>query len=221
MKPLLTRTLAHIAALLALLALIPGALHRGLVEAVLMGPQVSERLAETGVQSKVTAVLLDFRALDTLLEVTVLAAAAVGTLALPPPQPPARRMPCYSLLPSWLIPRLAPLIFLLVAYLWWAGSSRPGGAFQAGASLTGVLLLLYFVGRIGTLLPRPGTGLRLAVAGPLLFLAIGLLPLATGAVFLDHPEAWSKALILTIEAGLTVAIGGALGLLATGGGDIR
>ena len=211
--------LSRLAAVFALLALIPGALVRIGADATLLSPQVKGQLAASGVESPVTAVLLNFRSLDTLLEVSVLAAAVIGALALPPPRPPSRDVPPYSLLPTWLIPRMAPVMGMLVIYLWWAGSSQPGGAFQAGAAFTGLLLLLYFIERPGHALVRRSTGLRLALLGPAVFLAVGALPLLGGAVFLHYPEGLSKAAILTIEAGLTASIGGALALLATGSGE--
>jgi multisubunit Na+/H+ antiporter MnhB subunit len=213
--------ISRIAALVAVAALIPGALWIGGMDQTLLAPMVRASLPATGLESAVTGVLLDFRAFDTLLEVTVLAAAAFGAFNLPAPRPPPQEVFHFSTLPTWLIPRLAPLIGLLVIYLWWAGSSRPGGAFQAGAALTGVLLLLYFIERVGETLPHARTGLRLALAGPLLFLAAGLIPLAAGGAFLDHPEGWTKPLILAVEAALTVSIGGALALLATGGGEVQ
>jgi multisubunit Na+/H+ antiporter MnhB subunit len=207
---------SRIAALLAALAIAPGLLHR-LPAGDLLAPAVAARLAESGVDSAVTAVLLNFRALDTLLEVSVLAAAVIGALARPV-RPPPPAVPVDSLLPAWLIPRLLPLIGLLVVHLWWAGSSRPGGAFQAGAALTGLLLLLHYT-RTAAWQAARGGALALALGGPLLFLAVGLLPVAGGGTFLDYPPGWATALILVIEAGLTAAVGAALLLLALGGGE--
>jgi multisubunit Na+/H+ antiporter MnhB subunit len=120
-----------------------------------------------------------------------------------------------------LVARLALLILLLAVYLWWAGSSRPGGAFQAGAALTGVLLLLRFTRQAQPLVGFVAASSGPAVAGPLLFLAIGLLPLAAGAPFLDYPDGWAKVMILTIEAGLSISVGAALALLAIGGREGR
>lgn len=210
--------LSRIAAALALLALVPGALIRTGANAILLEPEVSAQLAASGVQSQVTAVLLNFRSLDTLLEVSVLSGAVIGTLALPPAPPPPRNVPPYSLLPTWFIPRLGVIISLLVVYLWWAGSHQPGGAFQAGAALTGLLLLLHFIERPRPTMAPSDAWFRLSAAGPLIFLAAGTLPLLGGRALLDYPGTWSKAIILTVEAGLTASIGAALTLLATGGG---
>lgn len=212
---------ARLAALLAVPVVLAGINRLGAADAPLLAPLVAGRLDLSGVESPVTAVLLNFRALDTLLEVTLLAGAVIGARALPPPQPPPRDIPRYSLLPTWLIPRLTPLVLLLVAYLWWAGSSRPGGAFQAGAAFTGALLLLHFIGRAGGAVVRSESLLWLAVAGPLLFLLVGAIPAAGGGALLDYPDGTATALILLIEAGLTTAIGGALALLAIGGGEGR
>jgi multisubunit Na+/H+ antiporter MnhB subunit len=213
--------ISRLAAIIALFAVAPGIIIRSAAHDPLLTAQVTANLGASGVESPVTAVLLNFRSLDTLLEVSILAAAVLGVLALPPARPPARAIPPMSMLTEQLIPRLAPLIGLVVIYLWWAGSSRPGGAFQAGAALTGLLLLFHFAERSARKWSAPGAALGLALAGPLLFLAIGLLPLAWGAMFLDYPVGGAKAAILTIEAGLTVSIGGALALLALGGSTDR
>jgi hypothetical protein len=81
----------------------------------------------------VTAVLLNFRGYDTLLEIAVLTSALVGVWALGPAPRIKETTPSPVLLGmnSVLIP-LAPMI---CAYLLWAGARAPGGAFQAGAVL--------------------------------------------------------------------------------------
>ena len=59
--------------------------------------------------------------------------------------------------------------------------------------------------------------LRLAlIAGPLVFLLIGLGGLWLGAAFLAYPEAYAKALIVVIEVGMMLTIAVTLGLLTAG-----
>lgn len=55
-----------------------------------LAQEVTANLAESGVSNPVTAVLLNFRAYDTLLELAVLLAAALGILALGPARSGAR-----------------------------------------------------------------------------------------------------------------------------------
>lgn len=175
---------------------------------------VDAELMRSGVENPVTAVLLNFRALDTLYEVSVLALAAVATLSLKPTDALAESPPPAALL-EWLVPRLVPVVVLFAGYLWWAGSSRPGGAFQAGTTLAALLLLLALSRRHEHLHdwgPR-----AVAMGGPLAFLLVGSGMALAGYAFLEYPPGWDKALIVSVEAALTAAIGVTLALLAVGG----
>lgn len=166
---------------------------------------VEANMAASGVTHPVTAVLLNFRGYDTLLEVGVLLIALLAVLAVgaraTPPAPatgePAKRM----------FARLAvPLMVLVAVYLLWAGAVQPGGAFQAGAVLAAAAVLLHLTG----LLPgwgAPGLPLRVGLAaGFLIFLVVAGALLAQGAM-LSYPPAQAGRLILLIEAGLTVSLG--------------
>ena len=167
--------------------------------------QVTGRLPESGVSHPVTAVLLNYRGYDTLLEVAVLLLALVGILAagseagatVPKAAHPVLRTPA----------RLAaPLMVLTAIYLLWAGAFRPGGAFQAGAVLAAAAVLLHLVG----LVPgwrSPTVRLRLGLAaGFVLFLAVAAALLTQGAL-LAFPPARAGLMILLIEATLTVSLG--------------
>jgi multisubunit Na+/H+ antiporter MnhB subunit len=93
---------------------------------------VTEHIDASGVTNPVTAVLLNFRAYDTLLELAVLLAAMLGIAAISPARP-AYQSPgtLFVGLVDWLVPAL----IITGAYLLWTGSHSPGGAFQAGALL--------------------------------------------------------------------------------------
>lgn len=176
--------------------------------------QVDAELMDSGVENAVTAVLLNFRALDTLYEVSVLALAAVVTLSLKPTDALAESPPPAPLL-EWLVPRLVPVVVLYAGYLWWAGSTRPGGAFQAGTTVAAMLLLLALSRRHENFHdwgPR-----AIAMAGPLAFLLVGSITALAGSAFLEYPPSWDKAVIVSIEAVLTAAIGVTLAVLAAGG----
>ena len=173
--------------------------------------QVASRLPEAGAGHAVTAVLLDFRSYDTLLEVAVLLVAVVVAMALREAQPDGPdRMglanPLLRAVMGWLL----PLMLLVAAYLLWAGSSRPGGAFQAAAVLaaSGVLLRLAGVGF--NWLEHP-LRLRMVLAlGLAVFVAVGSGTLIAGRDFLDYPREAAAGLILTIEIALTLSIALAL-----------
>lgn len=173
--------------------------------------QVQEHLPETGTEHPITAVLLSFRALDTLLEIAVLVVAVLvgvqgvsgrGELSI-------FANPLLVGLVNWL----APLLWLVAVYLLWSGGHQPGGAFQAGALLAASLIMLRLVGRLPV--NAKSTWLRVSwVAGVGVFLLVATLSWWLGAPFLGYPDGWQKTLIFAIEAALTLSIGWVLfGLL--------
>jgi multisubunit Na+/H+ antiporter MnhB subunit len=212
------------AAARALLALLMLGLFGGLAMAVLslsepapgLAAAVAEHLAASGVDHPVTAVLLNFRGYDTLLEMVVLLLALVGVWSV------GRARGCAGHAPGPLLrqlPRLlAPLMVLVAGYLLWVGAHAPGGAFQAGSLLGGVGILLCLSGQP---LPRWADGpvLRLAaLLGVAVFalLGVAVVLLPDGAP-LAWPPALAKHLILTIELAAMLSIGVILAALFTGG----
>lgn len=174
--------------------------------AVQLSKQVAEHMAKSGVEHPVTAVLLNFRGYDTLLEVMVLFVAFIGILAVTRTAPGHAAETAPDAVLVTLARLLTPLIVLTAGYLLWAGAYRPGGAFQAAALLAAAAVLLH----LARLLPAwdtPRLPLRLGLAGGgLLFLGVATLLIAEGAL-LTYPVANAGKLILFIESGLTVSLG--------------
>lgn len=174
--------------------------------AVRLAEHLGTRLDASGVKHAVTAVLLNFRGYDTLLEIAVLLLALLGVLVAAGEPSSGQRM---NGSPQPILQSMArilvPLMVLIAGYLLWAGSHRPGGAFQAGAVLAAAGVLLHLAG----LMPAwgdPGRLLRAGLTeGFLLFLSVATLPLLQGAM-LQYPSRWAGALILAIEAGLTLSL---------------
>lgn len=164
-------------------------------------------LPASGVSHPVTAVLLNFRGYDTLLEVAVLLLAVLGVqggrqrnrgAATGPIAP----QPALQALARLLVP---PMI-MVAGYLLWAGAHAPGGAFQAAAVLGGAAVLLRMAGSIGNW-NAPQSALRAAlVAGLLVFLAVAAAGLSSGSL-LRYPSGLAALLILLVEASLTVSLG--------------
>lgn len=178
-----------------------------------LGEAARSRLAETGIESPVTAVLMSFRAYDTLLELTVLLAAYSGIRAgRVPLRLGAARVPVVLELLNQL---LAPFLALFAAYLLWAGSHSSGGAFQAGAVLGAAGVLLALSGGA----PRvPAWAARASIVlGSAVFTAVGVVTLAVGGRLLEYPFPYAKALILLIEAAAMWSIGATLLVLLVGG----
>jgi len=169
--------------------------------------QVAGALGASGVSHAVTAVLLNFRGYDTLLEVVVLLLALLGLLACRGEHDPvatAADAPAEPLARA-LSRRATPVLTLTAVYVLWAGTTQPGGAFQAAALLAATAVLLHIT-RIVPAWERLGFARRLgAAAGVLLFLGIAAALLAEGAL-LRYPPAYAGSLILLIESGLTVSL---------------
>lgn len=175
-----------------------------------------------GIENRVTGVLLAFRAYDTLLESFVLLGALVAVWSLAPtgawpgrPADPGMADAPMRRVAGTFGQLLLPVALVMAAYLVWAGSDLPGGAFQAGTVLAGGLLVAAMGGTVG--LPQSDRSvLRAAlVLGPAVFLAIALAGVAAGGL-LVYPEGLAKALIVTIEYTLFLSIGVTLALLVAG-----
>lgn len=205
---------ASLAVLLAAVATAVGSAMLNAPPSAGLAAAVGEHLERSGVGNPVTAVLLNFRGYDTLLELAVLTAALVGVWA----QRPRGRISVQSPSPVLLglTSILAPVIPVVCAYLVWAGADRAGGAFQSGAVLAslGVLLVLSDRWR----LRPPGTAFRWAtILGLATFLAVGLGTLVGRGLFLAYPPQWAKALIFLVEAVAALSIAAVLTGLFLGG----
>lgn len=171
-------------------------------------PLLAEALPVSGVTHPVTAVLLNTRGYDTLLEIAVLLVALVGVLVV---APAAKANDCdrAALADDPMVPALArftaPLALIFAVYVLWAGAHRPGGAFQAAAILAAALVLLHFA-RLVPAWGAPSVRLRASlVIGFAIFLFIASLML-TGGMLLQYPPDAAGLLILAIESGLTVSL---------------
>jgi multisubunit Na+/H+ antiporter MnhB subunit len=174
----------------------------------------ASRVPQSGVSNPVTAVLLNFRAYDTLLELAVLLAAILGIWSSGPARSGYR--PAGEVLTA-LVAWVVPLLILAGGYLLWVGAHAPGGAFQAGALLGAAGVTLRLAGHEGAGLP-PEPLLRVALGlGVLVFTLSGLalVPLAGG--FLTYPPDLAKWLILVIETAATLSIGATLAAAYLGG----
>jgi multisubunit Na+/H+ antiporter MnhB subunit len=198
------------------------ALTIGLGYAVLSLPEhgeglqemVSGKIDESGVSNPVTAVLLNFRGYDTLLEMIVLLLALLGVWSLDGEA--LRRGARSGSVLDTLARLLLPLLILVAAYLLWVGAHAPGGAFQAGSVLgaAGVLLLLTGWRLSPNLAELP---LRISlVAGSITFLAIAVFTLLSEGQMLKYSQTQAGILILIIETTATFSIGITLATLFYG-----
>ena len=144
-----------------------------------LAPEARQGLAATGLGNPVTAVLIAYRSFDTMLEKVVLVLAVVGVWSVAPdrfwggaPAPLGRARPEGALV--FLDQILAPLGILVGIQMFWVGADEPGGAFQGGA----ILAAMWMIVMMARLAEPPRVGarwLRLAlIAGPAVFLVAGL-----------------------------------------------
>lgn len=202
-----------------LCAALAGALAWALLHAISNAPQdslplaIATNIGASGVSNPVTAVLLNFRAYDTLLELAVLLTALLGIFALGQASPDYQPAgPVFAGLTRWLI----PVLILVAGYLLWIGAHAPGGAFQAGAVLAAAGVVLRLAGRQHIGLPA-GVMLNVIIAaGVGVFLLVGLSLLLIGRPFLGYPPAWAGTLILIIESAAMLAIAATLLLAFVG-----
>jgi multisubunit Na+/H+ antiporter MnhB subunit len=211
---LLVRLLVEVAILLLAIALgavllWPGAVSEGL------GETVATAMPESGVKHPVTAVLLNFRGYDTLLEMLVLLLALIGVRSLD--ELPVSAVPdSPSPVLRELLRFLTPFLLLVSIYLLWRGSSGPGGAFQAGAVLGAAGVLWLLAGRPTNQLPDTRAVRPLLVTGVGFFAIAGMVFAVTEGAFLAYPGTHAGMLIFAIEALATVSIAATLLVLFVG-----
>jgi multisubunit Na+/H+ antiporter MnhB subunit len=191
----------------------------GLTEAV------AARMEASGVDHPVTAVLLNFRAYDTLLEVVVVFAAVLAVWAIDRTMDraaaPLPYLPGAALsgpIAGAYLRLVLPVLTLIGAYLVWIGAYAPGGAFQGGAVLAaaGVLAALARGGRwpgAAATIPLLRGSLVLGVA---VFTGVGIWAAVAGGGVLHYPPEQAKPLILLIEATVALSIAATLTALFLG-----
>lgn len=181
-------------------------------------PIVMDELAGSGVSNPVTAVLLNYRSYDTLLELAVLIAAAMGIRALGMELPAPKALdPMLNTLIAFIVPALVLMGF----YLLWVGAHAPGGAFQAGSVIAAALVLSRIAGR-DVLAYMPSWLLSWSlVLGAAVFLTVGLLMIPVSQQFLQFPSSLAGALILIIEFFAMLSIAATLVLAFAGGEHVK
>lgn len=165
---------------------------------------IAATLPDSGADNPVTAVLLNFRAYDTLMEVGVLLAAVFSVHAVSVPIAQTRPQRVGRVLTTFAR-LMVPLAVLVATYFLWVGAKQPGGAFQAAAILAaGGVLIVVSGGSAPRCVKRRW---RLLLVGGLgVFLLVGLLGMAWGGNFLELSPQWAGGMILVVETALTISM---------------
>ncbi len=177
---------------LILLALVFSDLVLNYIESPVLSPlghyYAANGPAELGAANLVTSVIVTYRGLDTLGEVTVLfiSAAGVGLLlgrregsaAAAAPRRPA------SEIVQSAAQLLMPMVFLFGVYVFVNGHLTPGGGFQGGAIIaSGILLLL--LAEPYAAVSRRLIGITESLSG-FSYVVVGVLGVALAGGFLDN-----------------------------------
>lgn len=173
-----------------------------------LGQEVQASLPDSGVQNPVTAVLLNFRAFDTLLEIGVLLLATIAIWSLGPMPMPGAQAIISPVLPA-LGRILFPMFALVSIYLLWRGSHAPGGAFSAGAVIgAGGILSILAGARPWPTGSAYGPWRVLLSLGLSAMLAVALGVIVLGQPFFAYPTHLAGTIVLLLElaAGLSIAM---------------
>lgn len=186
-----------------------------------LAPAAAASLPATGLGNPVAAVLITYRAIDTLLESVVLVLAILGVWSLAPDRfwggYPGRKSSVDNGSALTLLARFLPPLGIVVGlHIFWVGSRAPGGEFQASAILGAMWILAMMAG----LVDAPAISRRwlraLVVLGPTVFMATGFAGFAVADGFLAYPTKFAKPVIVVIEVALMISIAAMLGLLVAG-----
>ncbi|MCX5495851.1 DUF4040 domain-containing protein [Kaistia dalseonensis] len=181
----------------------------------------AEHLPALELGNPVTAVLIAYRALDTMLEKVVLLLALIGVWSLGPDRnwgglPGRAPAVVTDSALTFLAKLLPPIGIVFGVYLLWTSADNPGGAFQGGTVLAAMWILAMMAG----LRAPPAIGSRalrlLLLSGTITFIVVGFAGFLIAGGFLSYPAAFPKALILLIEIPMTLTIAVTLGLLVSG-----
>jgi len=182
-----------------------------------LAPEVAANIAVTEVGNPITA----FRAMDTLLEAIVLLFALIGVWSLAPDRvwggrPGPRQHADPNGILAYVARVLPPIGIVVGMYIFWVGADHPGGKFQ-GATIIAAMWLLTIMAGLTDAPPISRTWLRIGlVAGPLVFIAIGIAGAVSAGAFLAYPDGFAKPLIIVIELALMPSLALILALMLAG-----
>lgn len=175
---------------------------------------LADNLNSSGVSHPVTAVLLNFRAYDTFLELAVLLAAFFSASSLTDIRhyPDNRIEPVLETLSRVLF----PIMILVAVYLLWVGATRPGGAFQAGSVLAAAMVLLFLSGGRLRLEMQGRLARLLLIGGVMAFLVVSLITMVIGNNLLQFPISYAAGFIFFLEFIGMISIAAVLSALFLG-----
>ena len=176
-------------------------------------PSVSEEMLERSVpdaygSNVVNVILVDFRGMDTLGEITVLVVAALGVVALAS-SGGRRRVVDESrldtVLRSQVVDTITRLLFasiaILATYFLFTGHNQPGGGFVGGLTVGAAISLRYVAGGAEAVRRSVRVPANVVLGGGLsISLATAFVPLVFGGSVLEHALfTWEAPVLGTIK----------------------
>jgi len=186
-----------------------------------LAQEAAANMDTIAVGNPITAVLMAYRAMDTMLEAIVLLLGLIAVWSLAPDRAwGGRPGPGYNADPDGVlafIARVLPPIGIIVGiYIFWVGADAPGGKFQ-GATIVAAMWLLTMMAGLADAPPVSRRWVRvLLVAGPLVFVAVGVVGALASGAFLGYPDGLAKPLIKVAEVALMPSLALTLGLVMAG-----
>ena len=196
---------------------------------------IEHAVDECNSPNMVTAVIVDYRAFDTMFETTVMFLAGLSVVIVlanrPKSRIPApeslRRLreaggrPVYNTVnKDVMISVIEPLILIYAMYVLFHGEISLGGGFQAGALIGMVYLLdVMVVNRKRPLINLPKTGSAAAAGiGPFIYALTGIVTMLGGGAYLEynkmpvpvHQAELHSIGITAVEIGVTIGVAGTI-----------
>ncbi|MFA9439317.1 hydrogenase subunit MbhD domain-containing protein [Uliginosibacterium sp. sgz301328] len=190
-------------------------------EAPMLAPEVGMHIGSLGVGNPITAVLLSFRALDTLLEAIVLLIGLIGVWSLASDscwggRPGQMQVVSSNDILVYLARVLPPVGVVVGIYILWVGADHPGGKFQGATVIAAMWLLTIMSGLRDAPMVSQRWLRAMLVAGPSMFIAAGVLGTLMADAFLAFPTGSEKLWIIVIEVALLPSLAVTLVLLLLG-----
>lgn len=198
---------------------------------------IENSIKDANSENMVTAVIVDFRAFDTLLETTVMFLAGISVMIILASRPraaqrmrstlDAKKSKIKSIAPVFktinkdvMITIIEPIILIYALYVLFHGEISLGGGFQAGALIGMVYLLdvLVIPDRHNLYRMSKSNSAMIAGLGTFIYCLCGILTLIGGGIFLEYSnlplpltEAMKHSMgILMVEIGVTVGVAGTI-----------
>ncbi|WP_395339011.1 hydrogen gas-evolving membrane-bound hydrogenase subunit E [Ningiella sp. W23] len=166
---------------------------------------VQDNLSQSGVTNPVTAVLLNFRAYDTLIEFAVFYCVTIAVMPFLSESMISNVNNDKDLVLLQTCRIFIPPTILVAGYLLWIGASAPGGAFQAAALLAGTLVLLSLANIQHLDVEKNGSKFVI-VGGLLAFCTVFISTIIIGNAPLQYPVKLAGLIVILVEFFATFAV---------------